>query len=374
MPASSKYWCFTINNPDDTLVEDDPNNWDGYTYVTWQKEDAGTPHYQGYVEYAKPKRLSAMKKISNRAHWEPRFGTQQEAITYCTKEETRVDGPWELGTKSIPSQGKRNDLEAACETAQKEGIAAVRTQHPVQFAKYNKGLEKLAAAAKVERASLKRKQQFESVVLRDWQAALLAKLDQPPDDRKILWYWENKGNVGKTWMAKYLAATKMATVLDCSKAADLKYLLRPHDGECVIFNLARSVDAEFRGHVYTLAEQIKDDLVINTKYESCAIPLGPQHVVVFANEPPDMTKWSEDRYDIHEIDTRTPFNYNEGAQLTRQNAMPPNPPKRAKKAPSPACANGCWENDEPCFCAQNGYAVKTNKQIAKMISKRDGAL
>lgn len=350
MPASSKHWCFTINNPHvwsgvsghegyPSWLEarrDDPNNWD-CTYVIWQKEDAGTLHLQGYVEFDKLKRLSAMKKINPKAHWEPRKGPQEKAIAYCRKkDETYVAGPWEKGTPSNTQQGKRNDLEAACETAKAEGIAAVIEQHPVQFVKYHKGLEKVANDARLERAMVKRKQQFDAVELRPWQAALKAKLDEDPDDRKIFWYWENNGNVGKTWMAKYLAATKRATVLDCSKAADLKYLLRPHASDTVVFNLARSVDSEFRGHVYTLAEQIKDDLVINTKYESCSIPLGPQHVVVFANEPPDMIKWSADRYDIHEIDDRTPFNLN----------------KRAKRAPSePLCPNGC-ANDAPCMCAQ----------------------
>ena len=26
-----------------------------------------------------------------------------------------------------------------------------------------------------------------------------------------------------------------------------------------------------------------------------------QHVIIFSNEPPDMSKWSEDRYDVNEI-------------------------------------------------------------------------
>ena len=32
------------------------------------------------------------------------------------------------------------------------------------------------------------------------------------------------------------------------------------------------------------------------------VELSPQHVVVFANHEPDYTLWSEDRYDVREIE------------------------------------------------------------------------
>lgn len=301
-----KNWMFTINNPEES---EDPKAWKGVDYLVYQLEQGadGTPHYQGYVELSKKGRISALKKLNPRAHWDRRNGTQAQAIAYCTKDDTRVEGPWEQGSQT--NQGKRTDLEAACATAADEGINACRQQHPSEFAKYAKNLQMIAAGAKLDRATLKRKSVYDNVELRPWQNALVAKLSTPPDDRKIIWLWEATGNVGKTWMAKYLAVQNMATVLDCSKAADLKYLLRPHEGDVVVFNLPRCVDEQFRGHVYLLCEQIKDDLVINTKYESCAIPLGPQHVVVFANEPPDYTKWSEDRYDVTEINDTNPFTH-----------------------------------------------------------------
>ena len=52
------------------------------------------------------KRLSGVKELTGTAaHWEPRRGTHQQAAAYCSKEETRIDGPWEVGTP--PVQGKR---------------------------------------------------------------------------------------------------------------------------------------------------------------------------------------------------------------------------------------------------------------------------
>jgi hypothetical protein len=34
-----------------------------------------------------------MKKVSTRSHWEKRMGTRQQAVQYCSKEESRLSGP-----------------------------------------------------------------------------------------------------------------------------------------------------------------------------------------------------------------------------------------------------------------------------------------
>ena len=338
---SARRWCFTINNP---TAADDPAMWD-VSYCKWQKEQGaeGTEHYQGYVELAKAGRLSALKKINDRAHWEKCNGTQEQNIAYCSKEEGRLDGPWEKGEKK--QQGKRSDLEAACATAQEEGIAAVRRDHATEYAKYMKGLSSLADEARILKNKESAKRKFDDVELRPWQAALVQKVLGPKDPRKIHWYWEDEGNVGKTYLAKYLKATQGAAVLDCSKKADLTYLLRSHQGDTVLFNITRSVTEEYMQHVYALCESIKDDLVISTKYETCDLSLGDQHVIVFANREPSYDKWSSDRYDVININPTTPFNVNR--------VKGPNPnPNPSKKTKTTKCPNGCAD-DEPCFCAQS---------------------
>lgn len=331
MPAtgSVRRWCFTINNPTD---DDDPMKW-GVQYATWQKEEGAdkTPHLQGYVELEKKSRLSAMKKLNGRAHWEQCKGTQKQNIDYCTKEEGRLDGPWEYGDKN--QQGKRTDLEMAVETLTDSGLQACAAEHPVEYVKFNSGLEKLASTIRQSRLKEKEAEKYATVQLRDWQEELMGKLSDTPDDRKILWFYEQQGNTGKTWMARYLIHKRGATVLDCSKKSDLTYMLRGHTGDVVVFNITRSVDKEYWAGLYSLMESIKDDLVVSTKYETQRVQLGPQHVVVFANEEPDYSKWSDDRYDVTKIPTKR--------MVTHLGGVPMVPPlKRHRVCEHGAVADG----------------------------------
>jgi len=55
-------------------------------------------HIQGYCELSKKLRLTGLKALLPRAHWEPRRGTREEARNYCRKEESRQEGPFEWGT------------------------------------------------------------------------------------------------------------------------------------------------------------------------------------------------------------------------------------------------------------------------------------
>lgn len=97
----SRSWCFTLNNPE---TDDIPRGWD-VTYVVWQREEGAsrTPHLQGFVYLPARMRLSGVKRLNDRAHWEPARGTPEQNKVYCTKADTRVSGPWELGVMPVPS-------------------------------------------------------------------------------------------------------------------------------------------------------------------------------------------------------------------------------------------------------------------------------
>lgn len=144
-------WVFTLNNPT-TLI--DFEEFEDVRYAVYQHEigESGTEHFQGYVEFTKPQRLTGVRRILDQAHWEPRRGTQQQAIDYCTKLDTRVDGPYHYGTPAYAQQGKRNDI-AALKKAINEGqsLREIWEAHPLEFLRYNRGISMARAMVQPHR-------------------------------------------------------------------------------------------------------------------------------------------------------------------------------------------------------------------------------
>ncbi len=112
-----RFWCFTDNQPQEEQPqwEELPAN---VRYIVWQLEEQDHLHLQGYLELFGTRKLGWLKKnISTTAHFEPRQGTQKQAIDYCTletykgKDKGRVGGPWPLGTPT-GGQGTRKDIVA----------------------------------------------------------------------------------------------------------------------------------------------------------------------------------------------------------------------------------------------------------------------
>lgn len=91
----------------------DPTEWPDVQYCIYQLEiapETGQLHYQGYMELTKPVRWNTLHTYDGieTAHFEARRGSQSQAVAYCSKQDTRVDGPWEYGQKK--AQGTRQDL------------------------------------------------------------------------------------------------------------------------------------------------------------------------------------------------------------------------------------------------------------------------
>lgn len=141
----AKYWCFTLNNPDEAPDVFMERFKEVANYVVFQEEkgDTGTPHYQGYIELLGRRELPGMKKLIPGAHWESRKGTQEQAITYCKKEDSRISGPYEFGDPSEESPGKRNDLKAFIQTMTEKGMRAAVDEDPCTYVRCYKGLQTL---------------------------------------------------------------------------------------------------------------------------------------------------------------------------------------------------------------------------------------
>lgn len=106
MSQQYKNWCFTLNNysvQDEQIFRDMP-----YSYLVFGREvgDEGTPHLQGYVQLKKPTRLTGLKKLHPKAHWEPANGDQAQNLTYCSKQ-----GDYEEHGTPTRTQGGKPTLE-----------------------------------------------------------------------------------------------------------------------------------------------------------------------------------------------------------------------------------------------------------------------
>jgi len=99
--AKSRRWCFTDFGPKvldcagyfGALL---PN---GVRFVIWQKERcpvSGRFHVQGYLRLSNSTTLGGVKRIlaSDTAHVTMANGTEQQNIDYCSKDASKVEGPW----------------------------------------------------------------------------------------------------------------------------------------------------------------------------------------------------------------------------------------------------------------------------------------
>lgn len=124
-------------------------NRDSLVFAVWQLEvcpETRRPHFQGYVEYKNPVRMGFVKAHfgGDRLHVEARRGSRESAVTYCTKEDTRIAGPWDVGSLPSKSQGKRTDLhDVADALLEGRSLSAVAESYPVSFIKYHRGIQSL---------------------------------------------------------------------------------------------------------------------------------------------------------------------------------------------------------------------------------------
>jgi len=138
--------------------------------------------------------------------------------------------------------------------------------------------------------------------LRTWQDDILNLYLGPIDERKIYWFWEPTGGIGKSAFIKFMIVTH--SILFCSggKHTDIMNLVFNQDmdnSRGVFFDIPRAHEGKIS---YSALECIKNGMVCNTKYETGVKIFNSPHVFVFANFPPDdESKMSADRWVITEL-------------------------------------------------------------------------
>lgn len=142
--SPARTWDFTLNNYTDEEIEVVKRWATEVKKITVSKEigEEGTAHLQGRVTFARVYRLSALKKLLPRAHWEQTIAEQDSL--YILKAGSEV-----IVQVDNRQQGKRNDIAQACEMVKKSvgksrPLRDVAKEMPTTFVRYYKGLEALA--------------------------------------------------------------------------------------------------------------------------------------------------------------------------------------------------------------------------------------
>lgn len=285
-----------VNNYTD-LAYNNLKDFAGTSYGIIGKEEApttGTPHLQCYFHFRHGKTEKAVQKLLFKAtniqcHAKFIYSTPAANIKYCSK----MKSVYSWGHP--PTPGERTDIKKFLSDAKTMDELDLADKHPEAYVKYYKAADRIRKLTtdKIELDGLK--SDMEQAELNPWQQKAVTDLFWQ-DDRKILWYVDFKGGAGKTFLTKWLLATKNAFVARGGKVADIAYAYKNQD--IVVFDFTRDKE-EFVN--YSAIEALKDGLIASPKYESSLkVKRKTIRVICFSNFQPDLSKLSDDRWDIRE--------------------------------------------------------------------------
>jgi len=144
MSTRNRNWCFTENSEPRLLVTalEQEGLPAGIRYVVGQLEQGEHEHFQGYLYLDNACGLRWLQKnLSPTAHFEAARGSYEQNKAYCTKAETRVEGPFEWGEP--PSQGKRTDLEEIkAKLDSGTPMKQIAQEHFASYLRYNRGFDR----------------------------------------------------------------------------------------------------------------------------------------------------------------------------------------------------------------------------------------
>jgi hypothetical protein len=241
--SAKKRYCFTLNN----YSEEELNNLIGFfssnssnKYIIGKErgELKDTPHLQCYCNFSTKIRFSAIKKINERLHIEPCRGNELENIKYCSKEGNFISN--------------------------------MRVPKPLKILSLDN--------------------------MYKYQLDIIKMLEKEPNDRNIIWCQGDK-NIGKTQLLRYICAKMFACILPTSQKHAQSQIHKTHeDVDIYVFNLTAD-ESKFQKHeLFSTIESIKDGLfssAFGTDTNGMCI-FNPKHVLIMANEEPDLTKTNID--------------------------------------------------------------------------------
>lgn len=227
--------CFTIFDEIDAFMARFASNDDDFeniSYMVFQQEkcpESERLHIQGYCELKKKMSFSAIKECFKNytMHIENRRGSQQEAVDYCKKDESRVDGPYEWGI--LKKQGKRNDIvECKAILEETDSLYHVMMHNPSAFIKYHKGFSAMQSLIHEERENNKEYKLPETTVLIGPSGCGKTKFVHDRHQKKDIFIL-NQSNSKNVWWCGY-RQHKVLLIDEFNGWLNFDYLLRLLDG------------------------------------------------------------------------------------------------------------------------------------------------
>lgn len=230
-------WCCTWNNPRCTGEELEEllktrENVKGFAFQTEVGEN-GTKHFQMYLEFTSAVYNTAVMTALNTRSIATFAcnGSKAQCVAYCTKNDTRVDGPWVYGTcaDGKPGQGRRTDIDIlAAKVIEAGGLTSeLMVENPGMVAKYAKGLNWMMSELKYKRA--------QEAELEVWKKKLqqYENGEEVGQEQRHLIFFFGPSGVGKTTLAKFYSIKKYGK-LPFMKSGETKWWDKYDDEDVVL--------------------------------------------------------------------------------------------------------------------------------------------
>ncbi len=249
-------WAFTVNNY--TQDESDamerivhPTSIVRYLVVGIEVGEVGTPHLQCYLECHSTQRMSAMKKIVPRAHWEVAQRSKDVNVDYCKK-----DGNYREWGAPGGGQGARNDLVAVKQLIDEgSNMLAVAESYFGPFVRYHKGFS-LYRSLKIQ--------------------------PSPRAGQVIIWWWGPTGTGKTTMLRTWLTLMKLTSYWVATSPTRTWWT--GYDGEQVV--VMDELREKWFDHEVAL--RIFDRSPYRVPVHGSNAPLMCDYILVTSNDPPAM--------------------------------------------------------------------------------------
>lgn len=143
---------------------------------------------------------------------------------------------------------------------------------------------------------------FASLELNDWQCQL-QEIWKHQNERQCDVLYNESGNIGKTYFAKYMQATHQAQyVPPMGDAQDLMAFALEKPAKAYIFDMPRCESVKQKKGMWSAVEQIKNGYLYDKRYKFRDAWIEPPRVLVMCNELPDMESLSADRWRIYTVE------------------------------------------------------------------------